>query len=344
MKRFSPRVLAILGFALLFAAFLVSLLSGSAALSPGALWHALCGGFSGASGGGGDGELLAHTVLWELRLPRACLAAATGAALALAGLLMQAVFINPLADPYIVGAASGASLGAALAILFGLTEYFCGQSWVALCAFAGALAAVALAWRVAGGVRRTDPYRLLLVGVGLGMLVSALTSLLMLLSRPALEQAFFWLVGGFAAAGWGPLPPLLVCLALALWLGAPGMAAMNLLLLGDDSAARLGADPARLRKRLIILATLLTGAAVAAAGVISFVGLMVPHALRRIAGPDHRRLFWLTPLYGAAALTLADGLARWVGAHFAQGREIPVGVITAAIGVPVMLVLLRKKS
>ncbi len=291
----------------------------------------------------GRGDEFARTVVWELRLPRALLAAAVGAALSLAGLLMQAVFINPLADPYIVGAASGASLGAALAILAGLSLSVAGQSGVAICAFLGALAAVALAWRIAGGAHRIDPFRLLLTGVALGMGVSAVTSLLMLLSRPALEQAFFWLVGGFSAAAWPQLPPVLLALALALAAGAPAMAAMNLLLLGDESAGRLGIEPARLRGRLILLATLLTGAAVAAAGVVSFIGLMVPHALRRVAGPDHRRLFWLSPLWGAAALCAADALGRWASAALAGGREIPVGVITAAVGVPLMLALLRKK-
>lgn len=329
----SPARLHVAGWLALALSLLAGLTIGGSGLGVGAALAAL----------GGRGDDFALTVMREIRLPRALLAAAVGAALSLAGLLMQAVFINPLADPYIVGAASGASLGAALAILAGLSLSYAGQSGVAMCAFLGALAAVALAWRIAGGARRTDPFRLLLTGVALGMLVSALTSLLMLLSRTALEQAFFWLVGGFAAASWPQLPPVLITLGIALVFGAPAMAAMNLLLLGDESAGRLGIDPARLRTRLILLATLLTGAAVAAAGVVSFVGLMVPHALRRVAGPDHRTLFWLCPLWGAAALCAADAAGRWASGALAGGREIPVGVITAAIGVPLMLALLRRR-
>jgi iron complex transport system permease protein len=274
-------------------------------------------------------------IVRELRLPRVLLAFGVGGALAVAGASLQALLRNPLAEPWLLGLSGGASLGAVLAVVIGLPA---GWS-VAACATLGTLAAMALVYRisvVAG--RRLDPRILLLAGVVVGAFTAAITSALLVIADPfTFHSATVWLFGGFGRSSWDLLWHFVVVailpLALLWWLSR----SLDLLALGDDSAATLGVDVARTRRLIIIATSVLTAASVAAAGVIGFVGLVVPHALRGIVGPLHRSLLPAVFLAGGAFTVLADMLARTV----MRPAELPVGVVTALVGVPVFAVLLR---
>jgi iron complex transport system permease protein len=276
------------------------------------------------------------TIVRELRLPRVLLAFGVGGSLAVAGASLQALLRNPLAEPWLLGLSGGASLGAVLAVVIGLP-----QGWsVAACATVGTLAAMALVYRisvVAG--RRLDPRILLLAGVVVGAFAAAITSALLVIADPfTFHSATVWLFGGFGRSSWDLLWHFVVVAALPLvllwWLSR----SLDLLALGDDSAATLGVDVERTRRLVIVATSVLTAASVAAAGVIGFVGLVVPHALRGIVGPLHRSLLPAVFIAGGAFTVLADMVARTL----MRPAELPVGVVTALIGVPVFAVLLRR--
>lgn len=277
-------------------------------------------------------------IIRELRLPRVVLGFGVGGALAVAGVALQAVVGNPLAEPWLLGISGGAGLGAVLAVVIGLPP---GWS-VAACATLGALAAITLVYqvsRVAG--RRLDPRVLILAGVVVGAFASAVSAAILAVADPfTFRAAALWLFGGFAGASWSAVLrfaaaaiPALLALA---WLGR----GLDLLALGDDTAMALGADAARIRRITIVATALLTAATVAVAGVIGFVGLVVPHALRWIVGPLHRGLLPAAFLAGGAFTVLADAGARTVLAP----AELPVGVVTALVGVPIFAVLLRRSA
>ena len=280
---------------------------------------------------GGDATL----VVWSLRLPRVLAGLLVGAALSAAGAAFQAMFRNPLVSPDILGVSSGAGLGAALAILAGFSLLR-----VQALAFLGGLAAVGVVYQVAGRVRRHDPVLVLvLAGVAVGTLFSAGTSLVKVLADPSVQlpAITFWLLGGLQAVTPGDLvraAPLvavgLVPMLLLRW-------RVNLLTLADEEAAALGVDVPRLRLVLIVSATLMTAAAVSIAGVVGWVGLLVPHAARLLVGPEFSRLLPASLLLGAAFVVAADTLART-----AVGIELPLGVLTAFVGAPVFLWLLAR--
>jgi iron complex transport system permease protein len=276
------------------------------------------------------------SIVRDLRLPRVALAFVVGGSLSVAGASLQALLRNPLAEPWLLGLSGGASLGAVVAVAIGLPP---GWS-VAACATIGALAAIALVYRisvVAG--RRLDPRILLLAGVVVGAFTAAVTSALLVVADPfTFHSATVWLFGGFGRSSWSLLFhfALVAVPALALigWLARP----LDLLALGDETAATLGVGVEGTRRLVIIAASLLTAATVTAAGVIGFVGLVVPHALRGIVGPIHRSLLPAAFVAGGVFTILADTAARTI----LRPVEIPVGVITALIGVPVFAVLLRR--
>jgi iron complex transport system permease protein len=271
-----------------------------------------------------------------LRLPRVLLAFLVGGALGVSGAALQALVRNPLAEPYLLGLSGGAGLGAVLAMALETP----GAWAVPLAAFAGAIAAVSLVYRLSSVVgRRLDPRVLLLAGVIVGAFSAAIMTTIMTLS-PAdqLRNAFLWLLGGFSAASWGSVSLFAAYAVIplgAIWLSGRQL---DLLTLGEEPAQALGADAERLKRVVLLATSLLTAAGVAVCGIIGFVGLVVPHMLRGLVGPLHRALLPAVFLAGGGFLVLADALARTV----VRPVELPVGVVTALVGVPLFAVLLRR--
>lgn len=292
-----------------------------------------------AGQGGGAPPEPAETILLLVRLPRALMAAMVGAALALAGATFQAVFRNPLADPYILGASSGAALGAAAAIVFGLGAGALARLALPAAAFVGSLLAVGMAYLLARRAGGVSALSLLLAGVVVGTWLSSVLSLLIYYSGRFLAQIVFWLMGGFGGATWrGLLTALPYTLTGALLL-LTRVRDLNALSMGDDTAIGLGVDVEASRRRLVLGATLLTAAAVAVSGPIGFVGLLVPHLVRLVLGADHWRLLPGAAAAGAILMVAADTVARLVLAP----SELPVGIITALLGGPFFLWLLARR-
>jgi iron complex transport system permease protein len=292
-------------------------------------WSGVVGALSGRSGG-------EASLIRDLRMPRVMLAFLIGGALAVSGAALQALVRNPLADPYLVGLSGGAGLGAVLAIALHL-----GGPWaVPLAAFLGALGAVAIVYRLSVVTgRRLDPHVLLLGGVVVGAFAGSVMSAIVTLAPAAeLRSAMLWLLGGFGLASWPALALFagygVVPLVLLLW-SARGL---DLLTLGEENAQYLGADVERLKRRVYLSVAALTGAAVAVSGIIGFVGLVVPHVVRRWGLPLHRQLLPAAFLAGGTFLVIADLLARLLF----RPLELPVGVVTALIGVPIFALQLRK--
>ncbi|UYG01238.1 FecCD family ABC transporter permease [Halomonas sp. GD1P12] len=308
--------------ALALAALLLALATGSASLSVAKLMQALFG----------EGDSLAHTLVFDLRLPRALSAFAVGGLLAVAGALMQVLLRNPLADPYVLGLSGGASIGALGAMLAGL-----GGLLVTGSAFAGALLSTLLVFGLAQGRGGWTPARLLLIGVVVASGWGALVTLMLAMS-PAerLPGMLYWLMGdlAYARTPWPPLIVLLLTCAL-LW---PLGRSLNVLARGSLQAAALGVTVRGFEWGIYLLASLLTAVAVTTAGSIGFVGLVVPHMLRLVLGNDQRRILPACALAGGTLLLLADTLARTLIAP----EQLPVGVITALLGVPTFLLLLYR--
>jgi iron complex transport system permease protein len=280
------------------------------------------------------------TILFQIRLPHTALMALTGAALAGSGAAYQGLFRNPLADPYLIGVASGAGLGAVLAMATQWPTDLFGLFGIPAAAFVGATLTVASVYLLARTGSSLPTTTLILAGVAVGSFASAVTSFLMLRSVAEVRRALAWLLGGAAIGGWPPVvasfPYILVGLGVLLIYGQ----ALNVLQFGDEQAQQLGLAVRRSRTILILAASLATAAAVAFSGVIGFIGLIVPHLARLIWGPDYRRLLPLSILGGAIALLVADMLARVILAP----QELPVGVITALAGAPFFLWVLRRSN
>ncbi|ALC06028.1 hypothetical protein CDES_08115 [Corynebacterium deserti GIMN1.010] len=296
--------------------------------------HLLGGAYSS------DSFRVHDAIIWDIRIPRVILAAVVGAGLALAGAIMQVLVRNMLADPYVLGVNSGASCGAAAALLFGVGAGF-GDYALQGSAFVGSLVASLLIFFVAKGAGRISSTRLLMSGVAIGYMLSAATSFLVFSSDSAegARSVMFWLLGSLGLASWnGPLAVIvcIVCAALALLMViAPQLDALNA---GDETALTLGVSPDRLRIVLLLITCLLVGSIVAMAGSIGFIGLVIPHLSRRIVGGTHRLMLPITALLGAILLIWADVAARTLLAP----QEIPIGIITALIGAPFLLILVRR--
>jgi iron complex transport system permease protein len=279
-----------------------------------------------------------HTILFSLRLPHTILMVLTGAALGASGAAYQGLFQNPLADPYLIGVASGAGLGAVLAMSYRWPVNFLGFFAIPMAAFLGALATVAIVYLLARTGTVVPTTTLILAGVAVGSFASALTTFLMFRSDGEVRRALAWLLGGSTLSGWGPviagLPYLIIGIALLLTSGH----ALNVLQFGDEQAHQLGLPVERAKTLVILAATLTTAAAVSFTGIIGFIGLIVPHIVRIVWGPDYRRLIPLSLIGGATALLLADLLARVLLAP----QQLPVGVITALAGAPFFLWVLRR--
>jgi iron complex transport system permease protein len=276
-------------------------------------------------------------IVWEVRLPRLLLAFLVGASLATVGVALQALLRNPLADPYILGISSGAALGAALALQFGLAWAIGGFTAVQLCAFIFAAATIGVIYRIAVADGRIPVQTLLLAGVIINAILSALILFITSLSdSTSAFRLFFWLMGSLATLGYDGLGALTAIVSVGIGVLCAQGRNLNLLSLGDDPAQGLGLDVERVKRVIFITTALLTGAAVAVSGLIGFVGMIVPHAVRMVLGPDHRLLLPASALVGGTFLAVADTVARSLLAP----AELPVGVITALCGGPFFIYLL----
>lgn len=329
--------------AALFAVLLVSIVTaiglGAAVITPGEtarhLGAAVTGGRVAAH------EATAYQIVWEIRTPRVLLAALVGAGLSAVGVAVQAMVRNALADPFVLGVSSGASVGAvAVTVTGGLAAL--GVYAVSTGAFAGALVASVLVHALSSGRGTLSPPRLILTGVAVSLGLQAVMSLL-IYSAPdgeATGMVLYWTMGGFGAASWGALP---VVSAVVL----PGLVVLyrygrtlDVLALGDETAASLGTSPDRHRKALLALVSLMTGVMVAVSGAVAFVGLVVPHVVRMVVGATHARVLAVAPPAGAVFMVGVDLVSRTLMAP----RELPLGVITALVGVPVFVTLMHRKS
>lgn len=294
----------------------------------------------------GDGEVYGQgsmsDIVWFVRLPRLTLAIGVGAALSIAGAVMQAIVRNPLADPYILGVSSGASLGATMAILLGVGS-FLGAGYVGLVAFAGAfcvsLGVVALA-NIGG---RATSVKLILSGTALSAICGAVSNYILFVintSSGALEAVVRWTMGSLAAAKWETNILMLLVALLGLAFFWTQHRTLNLMLLGDESAITLGTDLHRWRIIYLLLVSLLVGFAVYTSGIIGFVGLIVPHVVRILFGTDHKKMIPLGALVGAIFLLWADVLCRVA----IPGKELPIGILTALVGAPIFIYLMARKK
>jgi iron complex transport system permease protein len=303
----------------------VSLSLGPASLSLGQLWHDLLAG---------PGSHTADSViLWQIRMPRVVLAFLVGGALAVAGVILQDLFLNPLTDPYVTGVSSGAALGATIAIVLGLASGL----WLTGLALVGGLGTLLLVWTAARRRGRIDVYVLLLAGVTASYLLSAVITVIMVRANDDLGAILYWLLGSFSGRTWTDVETALIAVPFMI---VPLFFAkeMNILLQGEKRALELGVDVERTKAVLVVTAAILTGIAVSVSGIIAFVGLIIPHLVRLLVGPSHRRLLLLSMLMGAALLSVADLLARTL----VEPTELPVGVVTTFIGAPVFVYLLRR--
>jgi iron complex transport system permease protein len=279
-----------------------------------------------------------ETILFDIRLPRTLLILLAGAALSGSGAAYQGLFRNPLADPYIIGVASGAGLGAVIAMGLHWPATVLGALVIPVAAFVGALITVGVVYGLARVGRATPVATLILAGVAIGSFTTAVTTFLMLGSQAELRRAISWMLGGFAFGGWLPVIAIVPYIAVGLSLLSLLGRALNVLQFGDDQAQQMGLRVDRVKLIVVVAASLATAAAVAFAGIIGFVGLAVPHVVRLLWGGDYRRLIPLSIIAGAALLLLADVLARTIIAP----QEVPLGVVTAMFGAPFFLWLLRR--
>lgn len=318
-------------FLFLLTALIFSLAVGSIFIPPQELWRALSGDSTNET---------FRTILWNIRLPRTVLIALVGAALSGSGAAYQGLFRNPLADPYLIGVASGAGLGAVLAMSIRWPYTTLGLLAVPLAAFIASLLTVYLVYLFANVGGTVPTTNLILAGVALSSFATSLTSFLMLRSTGELRRAIAWLLGGVSLVGWDVTFALIPYLVIGLTVLVLNGYALNLLQFGDDQALQMGLNVRRAKFIIITAASLVTAAAVSFAGIIGFVGLIVPHVVRIWWGVDYRRIIPLSIVSGAGALLLADILSRIVIAPL----ELPLGIVTALAGAPFFLWVLRRSK
>jgi iron complex transport system permease protein len=321
-----PLFLTLLFLALML---LLSLAIGSVFIPPADLWSAL-------SRPTGQGTFT--FIVWRIRFPRTVLIALTGAALSGSGAAYQGLFRNPLADPFLIGVASGAGLGAVIAMSIHWPYSFWGLMAIPMAAFLAALLTVFIVYALARVGRTVPTTNLILAGVAFSSFATSLTSFLMLRSTGEVRRALGWLLGGASQSGWTAILSILPYLLIGLGVLLVSGHTLNLLQFGDDQAQQLGLNVTRAKTILLAAASLATAAAVAFSGIIGFIGLIVPHVMRLWWGADYRRLIPLSIISGASALLAADVLARVALAP----QELPVGIVTALAGAPFFLWVLRR--
>ncbi|GAB4245474.1 MAG: iron ABC transporter permease [Thermoleophilia bacterium] len=337
MTRLSLTPAILLLTAALLGGVLLSAVVGAAGLSPAEVLAAVTARLGLADfEPGRDFPPWAPSLLWDVRLPRIAMALVVGAALATAGATFQGIFRNPLAEPYLLGVSAGAGVGATIAIIWSPLAAL-GIYGQPATAFLGAVLAAFLVYRLATFSGKTSAASLLLAGVAVGSTFTAVMSLLMIIREYDLRTVVVWLMGGLTTSAWSKIAIAGPVVLLGFVYMMANAERLNLLLMGEERAFELGVDGERTRRSLLTAGALTTASAVAFSGLIGFVGLMVPHMVRLVMGPDHRRLLPLSALFGALFLLAADTAARTLFAP----AEIPVGIITAFVGGPFFLYLLR---
>ncbi len=276
-----------------------------------------------------------HIILFQIRLPRIILSIIVGMGLGVSGAVFQGIFRNPMANPYILGVSSGAAFGVAVGMTLGFEASFLGLGAISIAAFAGGILTALGVYFISGNGRSI--FSLLLSGIAMGFFLSALMSLIMYLNRNQIENIVYWSMGSFNTASWNKIAvagPVIIAGSLFLMLFSRDL---NILVLGDDTARSLGVSVRSKRLLFLIISTLITAGSVSVSGVIGFVGLIIPHVLRLVTGPDHKTLLPLSMLSGGLFLLLADTLSRTI----LSPTELPVGIVTSLVGAPFFIHLLR---
>jgi iron complex transport system permease protein len=301
----------------------------------------LAGKLFGVSGGEIQGTYV--NVIWHIRFPRALLACVVGAGLSMCGTAMQAAVQNPLADPYILGVSSGASLGATFAILIGWgTTGLLARTGVAFWAFLGAFGASLFVMTLAGMGGKPSSAKLILAGMIINALCGAITNFIVYTANNAqgIRSVAFWTMGSLATANWKILPLVTIVTLLSVTFFLTQTRILNTMLVGDEAAVTLGVNLTFYRRLYLLVSALATGILVSSCGTIGFVGLIVPHIVRGAVGSDHKRLLPLAILCGALFLVWADILARTI----AEGSELPIGIITALVGAPLFMYMVVRRG
>ena len=342
---FRGKPICVLAILILSGALVLSVLSavtfGSVDLSVGEVYGAILYKITGI----GNPELYAkgvlHDIVWYVRLPRVIMAVGVGMSLAVSGCVMQAIVRNPLADPYILGISSGATLGATVAALLGVVSVF-GTNAMGICAFIGAFAVSLLVQLVSNIGGRSNSIRLLLAGAALSSVCSAISNFIVYIAkdRQGMQTISFWLMGSLAGAKWENIVFILPIIIVITLFFISQSRILNLMLLGDDVAITLGTNLLRYRHLYLVLSALMIGLAVYCTGMIGFVGLMIPHVIRMLFGTDHKRLLPLSALLGSIFLIWADVACRII----IPRSELPLGILVSAIGAPSFVYLLLRKS
>jgi iron complex transport system permease protein len=283
-------------------------------------------------------------IILQMRLPRILAGVLVGAALAASGVLYQGVFKNPMADSYVLGVSAGAAVGASFSILFGVSSIVFGLRLVQIAAFLGSLFAMFLVYNISRVGSRVPVATLLLCGIAVNFFLFAVVGLMEVIAGDELHAIVFWLVGGFSNVLWRDIWAILPFIVVGIVAAYFYVRDLNLLALGEDTAQHLGVNVERAKLVLLVLASLITGAAVSISGLVGFVGLMIPHVTRLVIGPDHRILLPTSTVIGAIFLVVCDDLARVVATPFASTLELPVGIITMLSGAPFFILLFRRKK
>lgn len=275
-------------------------------------------------------------IIFEVRLPRIILAVLTGSLLSMAGAVYQAIFQNPMADPYVIGISSGAAFGATIAIIFLPPMMLLGNSIVSLAAFLSAILTSILVYFISKTKRGVDTFSLLLTGVVISTVLSSFISLMMLAHQDEAMKIMTWTMGSFNAKSWNHVITILVPTVVGIFFTIYHGKDLNVLVMGEEEAMTMGLDTKRLKRNMLLICALLTSIAVSVSGIIGFVGLIVPHFIRLIFGSEHKFLLKASLIFGAIFMLLSDTIAR----SLISGFEVPVGIITSLIGGPLFLILL----
>ena len=340
-KEISVALVMLLLAVLLVLAFLWALSIGTVKLSFVQIYEGIVNQFTSGMAIEIAGQGPVHDIIWLLRLPRLVLAALVGMGLSVCGVIMQAVVKNPLADPYILGISSGASLGATAAILLGIGVAL-GENFVGIAAFIGAFAMSLGVLFISNLGGRSNSVKLLLAGMALSAVCGAFSSFIVYFAnnKEGMQTIAYWMMGSFAGAKWETLAvigPIVVLAVMFFWTQSR---MLNLMLLGDESALTLGTDLHIYRQIYLLVSSLIVGFVVYAAGMVGFVGLVVPHVIRMLVGTDHKKLIPVSALTGAVFLVIADGLCRVI----IPRTELPIGILISLIGAPCFVYLMIKKT
>lgn len=340
-KEISVALVMLLLAVLLMLAFLWALSIGTVKLSFVQIYEGIVNQFTSGMAIETAGQGPVHDIIWLLRLPRLVLAALVGMGLSVCGVIMQAVVKNPLADPYILGISSGASLGATAAILLGIGVAL-GENFVGIAAFIGAFAMSLGVLFISNLGGRSNSVKLLLAGMALSAVCGAFSSFIVYFAnnKEGMQTIAYWMMGSFAGAKWETLAVIGPIVFLAVMFFWTQSRMLNLMLLGDESALTLGTDLHIYRQIYLLVSSLIVGFVVYAAGMVGFVGLVVPHVIRMLVGTDHKKLIPVSALTGAVFLVIADGLCRVI----IPRTELPIGILISLIGAPCFVYLMIKKT